>query len=262
MVHIEQRALGALEQDRFIGHVGLAQQLDDVGDHRPDLLGMLESLVERLLEIDRRLAEIVLEHEIMKIERLAQLGGQQFAPEQIGYAHRAPGDLVFVGRADAAPGGPDGGLAARGLACLVECDVIRKDQRTGRADPQLVAHRHAAGVELGHLLQQGVGRQHHAVADIARHAVVQNPRRNQPQNRLLAVDDERMPGVVAALKAHDVPGAIGEQIDDLALALIAPLAADDDDPFTHDAYPCSGRTCQVPSICSRMRSQPEPVVSV
>ncbi len=36
------------------------------------------------------------------------------------------------------------------------------------------------------------------------------------------------PGIVAALKAHHRLHLIGQQIDDLALALVAPLQADDD----------------------------------
>jgi hypothetical protein len=36
-------------------------------------------------------------------------------------------------------------------------------------------------------------------------------------------------GIVAALEAHDQIGAAAQPVDDLALALIAPLAADDGD---------------------------------
>jgi hypothetical protein len=46
--------------------------------------------------------------------------------------------------------------------------------------------------------------------------------------RLVAADD-RVPGVVAALEARDCGGTRGEQVDDLALALVPPLRADDDD---------------------------------
>ena len=43
----------------------------------------------------------------------------------------------------------------------------------------------------------------------------------------LAVADDRVAGVVAALEADDDVGLLGEQVDDLALALVAPLGADD-----------------------------------
>ena len=41
-----------------------------------------------------------------------------------------------------------------------------------------------------------------------------------------AVDDQRMAGVMAALKAHHDIGPDRQPIDDLALALVAPLGAD------------------------------------
>ncbi len=46
-------------------------------------------------------------------------------------------------------------------------------------------------------------------------------------------DDQRMAGIVAALEAHDHVGALAEPIDDLALALVAPLRADYRD-ISHD----------------------------
>ncbi len=42
---------------------------------------------------------------------------------------------------------------------------------------------------------------------------------------LLAAGDHRVAGVVAALRADDHVDGVGEQVDDLALAFIAPLAA-------------------------------------
>ena len=51
---------------------------------------------------------------------------------------------------------------------------------------------------------------------------------------LLAVADDRVAGVVAALEADDHVGLLGEQVGDLALALIAPLGADYDHAW-HDA---------------------------
>ena len=44
---------------------------------------------------------------------------------------------------------------------------------------------------------------------------------------LLALADDRVAGVVAALEAHDEVGPLGEQVVDLSLSLVAPLGADD-----------------------------------
>jgi hypothetical protein len=50
---------------------------------------------------------------------------------------------------------------------------------------------------------------------------------------LLAVDDQRVTGIVTALEACDSSRAIREQIHDLSLAFITPLGADDNDILTH-----------------------------
>src|SRR5262249_62076078 len=61
----------------------------------------------------------------------------------------------------------------------------------------------------------------------------QDPRRNQMQHGLLAADHERVPGVVPALEAHHALRMVGEPVDDLALALVAPLGAYDYDVLAH-----------------------------
>ena len=53
--------------------------------------------------------------------------------------------------------------------------------------------------------------------------------RDQVEDGLLAVDHQRVAGVVAALEANDDIGVVGKQIDDLALALVTPLGTDDCD---------------------------------
>ena len=67
---------------------------------------------------------------------------------------------------------------------------------------------------------------HDAVADDAGDARMQDARRDEPQDELRAVDVDGMPGVVPALVAGDDVETRRQQIDDLALAFIAPLSAE------------------------------------
>ena len=94
----------------------------------------------------------------------------------------------------------------------------------------------AAAAQLVELVGQHLGVDHHAVADHAQLAGVQDPRGHQVELPRLAVADDRVAGVVAALKAHDGIGPLGEQVGDLSFSLVAPLGADDHDS-RHDGVP-------------------------
>ena len=155
---------------------------------------------------------------------------QPLGVEQVAHADAAAGDLVLVGRADAAAGGADGAAAARLLAEGVEQLVPGEDDVRVVGDEQLrVVLEEAARLERVDLLHQHRGVDHHAVADDAGLPRVEDARRDQVQDGLLAAHHQRVAGVVAALEAHDDLGVLGEQVDDLALPLVAPLRSDDDD---------------------------------
>ena len=56
------------------------------------------------------------------------------------------------------------------------------------------------------------------------------------QYRLLAVDDQRVAGVVTALEAHHGGGTFRQEINDLTFALVTPLRADDNDISTAHGF--------------------------
>ena len=106
--------------------------------------------------------------------------------------------------------------------------MVRHDQRGGRGDLQARTHFHAGRFQFVDFLDQRGRRQHHAVADQAQRVGAQDAGRDQVQDGLLAPDDQRVAGIVAALETDDGTDFLGEQIDDLALAFIAPLGAEND----------------------------------
>ena len=89
---------------------------------------------------------------------------------------------------------------------------------------------HAARAQRLDLAEEDVRVDHDAVADHAGLAGVQDARGDEVELELLAVAHDRVAGVVAALVADDHVGLLGEQVGDLALALVAPLGADHDRP--------------------------------
>jgi hypothetical protein len=116
---------------------------------------------------------------------------------------------------------------------LVQGHVVGQDKRAGGRDLQALAHRYTLGLQAGDFLEQGVGGQHHAVADQALHVFTQDAGGDQVQDGFLALDDQGVAGVVTALEAHYGTGLVGQQIDDFAFAFVAPLGAQDYYVFTH-----------------------------
>ena len=94
-------------------------------------------------------------------------------------------------------------------------------------DPEPVA-RDATGGERVDLGEQRRQVDDNAVGDDGDDVVVEDPARRELQGVALATGHDRVPGVVAALVTHDVAVLLGEQIDDLGLALVTPLGPDDD----------------------------------
>ena len=176
--------------------------------------------------------QVAFEREVVQVEQLAQLLREALGVLEVLDAQRAARDLVLVGRADALAGRADLAGAARfaqRLARLVDRDVERQDQRARLADEETRADVDADRLQPLDLAEQVHRIDDDAVADVAGHAVAHDARRDQLQRRLDAVDHQRVAGVVAALEAHHRLRVVGQPVDDLALAFVAPLGADDDD---------------------------------
>ena len=119
--------------------------------------------------------------------------------------------------------------ALDGFPERIEFAMQRQDQRDVFGDAKIFrADRDALRPQFRHLVEEGLRIEHHAVADHRQLRGPQHAGRQQRQLVGLAVDDERMAGIVAALEAHDDIGLLRQPVDDLALPLVAPLGADDD----------------------------------
>ena len=148
---------------------------------------------------------------------------------EIAEADRAAPDLILIGRADAALRRADlDALGHRAFAMRIELAVQRQDQADVFRDLQIVGRDgDALPRELADLVDEMMRIEHHAVADDRQLARPHDARRQQRELVDDAVDDERMAGIVPTLEAHDDIRLARQPIDDLALALVAPLRADD-----------------------------------
>ena len=151
---------------------------------------------------------------------------------EVGEVHQADGaaaDLVLIGRPDAAARGADRGGGVGGFAQGIEFAVQRQNQRDVFGDPQIVrADGDALPLQFRDFVEESLGVEHDAVADHRKLRGAQHAGRQQRQLVGLAIDDERMAGIVAALEAHDDVGLLRQPVDDLALPFVTPLGADDD----------------------------------
>ena len=93
---------------------------------------------------------------------------------------------------------------------------------------QLVLGPHAARPQRVELGEERLRIQDHPVPDET-HGALDDAGGNLVQHEFAGTRVHRMARVGPALVAHDQVGALGEHVDDLAFALVAPLGADDHD---------------------------------
>src|SRR5690606_312473 len=89
-----------------------------------------------------------------------------------------------------------------------------------------IADRDARGLDFLDLREERLGIDDDAVADDAGDAVVEDARRQEPEDELLSVGVHRVAGVVAALVPRHDREVRRQQINDLAFALVTPLCSE------------------------------------
>src|SRR5918994_4666191 len=242
MVQVEHGRLRALEEDGPVAVENVPAELRRVGDVRLQPVAVGDVLLDERVEVetcvDLRLGRAALlellalhlelvEGVAVLVESGEDLLAQDLLVEQILNADPDPRGLVGVAGADPAAGGADLELAQLQLARRVQEHVVGHDQVCVGRDAQ-AADVDAALAQPVDLAGQHARVDYDAVPDRADLAGVEDPRRGQVELERLAVADDCVPGVVAALEADDYLGTLRQQVDDLAFALIAPLGADYD----------------------------------
>ena len=230
MVDVEQHALRAFEQDALAAaqrassrsrHTGLGEGQDEVGD--------FGEVVVQPLAVDRRLAEAGAERVVVRAQAVEQ---------------RVRGRRAGRGRRRGSRGGrpcprrPGRCRAAWCRSCPRPTASSRSASRSrwiGRISGQVSAIISTSGVTSTPCSRM------RSTSAFSAHGSSTTPLpitdgvpRTMPDGQQrelvgLVADDERVAGVVAALEAHDHVGAARQPVDDLALAFVAPLGADDGD---------------------------------
>ena len=225
VVEVQQRALGALEEDVVAAPERVLDEPGGVVEVRAEALAPGQALGDERLHLEgvdaHRREEQVLVHEGPG-DALAEDGlvDQVLHPEA-----QAPGAVAVRGP-DAAAGRAHLRVREAALVPLVERHVVRHDHVRAAADADL-GHVDAAGGQHVQLADQRGRVDHHAVADHRRDVRVEHARRAELELEHLVADHHRVAGVVAALVADHHRRLLGEEVGGLPLALVPPLEADD-----------------------------------
>ena len=228
MVEVEERRLRALEQHVLSRLERVVHEADGVRDEGRDPGRQLVEVARGdVLRRQRQPVVDLREDRVLLLEHDVELLAEDLRIEQVLHAETRAQRLVRVRRTDAALRRAELVLSQPTLGERVELLVVREDQM------RVAAHEQPAAVdallsEPVELREQHRGVDHDAVADDRRDVVVEDAARHQLQSERLTADDDRVPGVVPALVADDDLHLLGDEVGELALALVAPLRADHD----------------------------------
>ena len=227
-IEVEHRRLGALEQDVPATVEGGLDDREGVLDVRVEAFGVFEILGQQGLGVERLLCVELLQDRVLHLaDHEVELLAHEDLLLEVADPEPDPPNLVAVGRADAAPGGTQAIVAPDAFLELVEERVVAHHHVRALADDQVVGLE-AALPELVDLLQQDARVDHHPVADDAGAGRVEDAAGQELELELAVLGDDGVARVVATLAPDGEVGPLGEEVDYLALALIAPLASDDD----------------------------------
>src|SRR5690554_1613671 len=250
-VDIQQGALGALEQDVLTTLAEIVQDIGDIGCHGADFFRHLFQLGQRLVDVFGLFLEIVRQHKVVVVHDFTQLGLELRQVEEVRHPQTPAGDLVLIGGTDTPAGGTNLVVAPGFFTGLVDAHMSPQDDRAGQADFQAVANPDAVFLEPAYFPEQCLRRQNHSITDQALDIFAQDTGGDQVQSGFPAVDYQGMARIVPPLKPHNGRDLIGQQINDLALALITPLGAQHNYIFTHDSLSHQAARRRIPGKFTR-----------
>jgi hypothetical protein len=226
VVEVEEHRLRALEQHPLSGVERVVHEVHGVVDQRRETRRERQVLLGERLRVDGQSVVHLGEDAVLLPQGEVQLLPEDLRVEQVLDSQADAHRLVGVRGTDAALGGAQLRVAEIPLVQPVQLLVVRHDQVRIAREPE-ATRLDAAGLERVELGEQHVRVHDHAVADDRHDPGVEDPARHELELEHLAVDDERVPGVVAALVADAQRSLFRQVVGEPTLALVTPLGADD-----------------------------------
>jgi len=231
VIQVEQRSLRALEEYTLSAvHLGIQIRLD-IGKKWHDLRGELQALVSHGNRIKRCTSKQRGGNAILFCDNLAATAAEQLRAAEVPRPQPAATGFVLVGRANPFGGRADFPHASRLFRGNFVSPMVRQYQVSPVADHQATIYTHTVSLNGFNLTQQSFGINYDPVSDDRGLVLPHDTCREKLENILLASNVDGVARIRAALvSSHDVK-VLGQSIDDLALAFVAPLRA-------HDNYVC------------------------
>ena len=227
MVDVEHRGLAGLEQDGLALIEGVVEHQGAVDNHGPNPVRVGEQLVGNDVGIDGGPVEDLEEEAVLLVQGGVHLLTQDRLVEEVLDADAHAVHLVRVRRSDPTAGGTQLTRTQETLGGAVQNPVVGGDDVGVGADEEAGGVL-AAGGDLSDLVEEDLQVDDDAVTDDGGDPGGEHTGRQEVEGELLAVDDDGVSGVVAAVELHDVVDVLTELVSRLALSLVSPLGPDDD----------------------------------
>src|ERR1700752_380757 len=134
--------------------------------------------------------------------------------------------------------------------------MVGQDDLRAVRNEQTAVDPHAGFTQRSHFFQERQWVQHHPVSDDASAARAQHAARNKLENEFLSIDNHGVASVVPTGVARYQRETLGENVDDLALSLIAPVRTDNycSLPFFQMPTPAGRFHANAKLCCTRGRT--------
>ena len=128
--------------------------------------------------------------------------------------------------------------------------MVGKDDVGPVGDEKMPVDLHARFAQRANFFQECDGIEDNAIANDAAASGTQHAARHKLQHKLFAVDDDGVAGIVPAGIAGHHGKVLRQHVDDLSLALVAPLGAHDDRSLSFFQFPLrSENAAGTPNAC-------------
>ena len=178
MIDIEERSLGAFEENALSPRLQVVHELLRIDDETGETIPHVREIARNLLGREGRCGENG--EELVRVVHLRLDDIEEIRLVMEKRPHAKPSPQVFVGvrGTDPLPGAPDALLLEIGLQEVVEHSMVRHHDLGGGADMDAPVHVDAPRYEILELGEKRLGIDDHSVSENRRDVRIENARGN------------------------------------------------------------------------------------